>query len=227
MKLLLPSITILLCFLSIEQLTGQNKNDTIADSTTVLSEVKITGYLHEQKLWQTPASVASLSKKNIELLNNSSLVPVMNSIPGVRIEERSPSSYRISIRGSLVRSPYGVRNVKFYYNDFALTDAGGNTYLNALNVNDINGIEILKGPDGSLFGANSGGVVLLKSNTDTLSSVSAKVNGGYFGLFGEDFQLIKSKGKHFFNFKQSYQQSDGYRQNTQNHRSSSVSFVLI
>ncbi len=218
MKLRSRSITILLCLLSIEQVTAQSKKDSIPDSTTVLSEVKITGYLHEQRLWLTPASVAALSKKNIELLNNSSLVPAMNSIPGVRMEERSPGSYRLSIRGSLVRSPYGVRNVKIYYNDFALTDAGGNTYLNALNINDIDGIEILKGPDGSLFGANSGGVVLLKSNTDTLSSASARVYGGSFGLFGEAVQLNKSSGKHLYSFRQSYQQSDGYRQNTQNHR---------
>jgi len=218
MKLLLQSIAILLCLLSIEQVAAQSKKDSVSDSTTILPEVKITGYLHEQRLWQTPASVASLSKKNIELLNNSSLVPAMNSVPGVRMEERSPGSYRLSIRGSLVRSPYGVRNVKIYYNDFALTDAGGNTYLNALNVNDINGIEILKGPDGSLFGANSGGVVLLKSNTDTQTSAGVKLYGGSFGLFGEAAQLNKSSGKHFFSLRQSYQQSDGYRQNTKTHR---------
>jgi iron complex outermembrane receptor protein len=218
MKLLLISVTILPSLLRIGEVTAQGKKDSIPDSITVLSEVKITGYLHDQKLWQTPASVTSLSKRNIELHNNSSLVSAMNSVPGVRMEERSPGSYRLSIRGSLVRSPYGVRNVKVYYNDFALTDAGGNTYLNVLNVNDINGIEILKGPDGSLFGANSGGVVLLKSNTDTLSSVNAKLYGGSFGLFGEAVQLSKNSGKHFFSFRESYQQSDGYRENTKNHR---------
>ena len=42
------------------------------------------------------------------------------------MEERSPGSYRLSIRGSLLRSPFGVRNVKLYLDDFIFTDAGGN-----------------------------------------------------------------------------------------------------
>lgn len=202
----------------IQDVKAQSIKARLADSIVALKEIKINGYLYEQRLWQTPASVVTLSKENIALQSNSSLVSAMNTISGVRMEERSPGSYRLSIRGSLVRSPYGVRNIKIYYNDFALTDAGGNTYLNALNVNDIDGVEVLKGPDGSLFGANSGGVVLLKSNTDRASSAGAKLYGGSFGLFGEAAHYNQTSGKHFFSMKQSYQKSDGYRQNTNNHR---------
>ncbi|MEJ0103149.1 MAG: hypothetical protein WDO19_11585 [Bacteroidota bacterium] len=38
----------------------------------------------------------------------------MNNTPGVRMEERSPGSYRLNLRGSTLRSPFGVRNVKVY-----------------------------------------------------------------------------------------------------------------
>jgi iron complex outermembrane receptor protein len=48
------------------------------------------------------------------------------------MEERSPGSYRLNIRGSSLRSPFGVRNVKIYYNNIPFTDPGGNTYLNSL-----------------------------------------------------------------------------------------------
>ena len=68
--------------------------------------------------------------------------------------ERSPGSYRLSVRGSLLRSPWGVRNVKVYMDEFPLTDAGGNTYLNLIDTRSINRIEVLKGPHGGLFGAN-------------------------------------------------------------------------
>ncbi len=112
------------------------------------------------------------------------MVSALNTVPGVRMEERSPGSYRLSIRGSLLRSPFGVRDVKVYYDEIPLTDAGGNTYLNAIDVNSVQGIEVLKGPDGSLFGANSGGVVLVNPfgrNTD--SYVSAGLSAGSYGLF--------------------------------------------
>src|SRR5690606_17490485 len=95
--------------------------------------------------------------------------------------------YRLSLRGSLLRSPFGVRNVKVYLDEFPLTDAGGNTYLNLIDPRNIRNIEILKGPDGSLFGANSGGVVLLnvapKQNDPALS---LNVTGGSYGLFHEN-----------------------------------------
>ncbi|MCC8147255.1 MAG: TonB-dependent receptor [Bacteroidales bacterium] len=192
--------------------------DSIPVSSATSQEVVITGYLKPQFKLQTPTSVSILSKKDLELQSSQSMLPAVNTVPGVRMEERSPGSYRLSIRGSLIRSPYGVRNVKVYYNDFSLTDAGGNTYLNVLNVNDLSGIEVLKGPDGSLFGANSGGVVFLRSNVDTLSTLNIQGYGGSYGLFGESFHLSRNTGNHFWSIRQSFQRADGYRENTRNHR---------
>jgi len=188
------------------------------DTTLHLREVEVVGYMQPQLKVLTPNSVGLLTSKELEMQSVTSMVPAMNTIPGVRMEERSPGSYRLSIRGSLVRSPYGVRNVKVYYNDFALTDAGGNTYLNVLNVNDLSGIEILKGPDGSLFGANSGGVVLLKSNTDNKPAIDINGYAGSYGLLGEAFYLARNTGNHFWTIRQSYQRADGYRDNTKNYR---------
>jgi len=214
-------ISQLLCFFFTISLQAFNTQDSLkTDSNTIhhLEDIEIVGYIQPQIKRQTPTSVGFLTAKDIELQSVTSIVPAMNTIPGVRMEERSPGSYRLSIRGSLVRSPYGIRNVKVYYNDFALTDAGGNTYLNVLNVNDLSGIEILKGPDGSLFGANSGGVVLLKSNMDATSSLKLNAYSGSFGLFGESVYWAKKTGKHFLTVRQSYQRADGYRDNTKNYR---------
>ena len=196
----------------------ENPYLTREDSVLRLKEVQVMGYIQPQIKWQTPTSVSLLDAKELELQSVTSMVSAMNTAPGVRMEERSPGSYRLSIRGSLVRSPYGVRNVKIYYNDFALTDAGGNTYLNVLNVNDLQGIEILKGPDGSLFGANSGGVVFLESNTDTNQALKINAYGGSYGLFGNSIYLARNSGNHFWTVRQSYQRADGYRDNTNNYR---------
>jgi iron complex outermembrane receptor protein len=79
------------------------------------------------------------------------------------MEERSPASYRINIRGSSLRSPFGVRNVKVYWNDIPLTDPGGNTYFNQIALNDFSSIEIYKGPVSSMYGAGTGGLILMQS----------------------------------------------------------------
>ena len=155
----------------------------------------------------TPASIGIINSQQLQQHGDESLLPALNTIPGVRMEERSPGSYRLSIRGSLLRSPFGVRNVKVYVDDFPLTDAGGNTYLNLLDAKSIERVEILKGPDGSLFGANSGGVVLLntKGQQSDTSEIAFGLAGGSYGLLHENASLKLTSDRSQFSFNQAWQ----------------------
>ena len=198
---------------------AQNKPFVKTDTIRQLKPVTIKAYLSEQPVLSVPASVSVLSSAQLKQQPDVSFVTALNTIPGVRAEERSPGSYRLSIRGSLLRSPFGVRDVKIYVDEIPLTDAGGNTYLNAIDISNIRHIEILKGPDGSLFGANSGGVVLLSPvNRADSNYLSAGINGGSYGLFHEKISLQNTGERNRFNFNQSYQTYDGYRQNSRMHR---------
>lgn len=185
-----------------------------ADSVR-LTEVTVHSYLSNRPLLRLPSSATVVDEPELKKQSGQSLVPVMNTLPGVRMEERSPGSYRLSIRGSLLRSPFGIRNVKVYLEDFPLTDAGGNTYLNLLDLNIIHSIEVLKGPDGSLFGANSGGVVRINTiHPDTLNMVKIGTGGGSYGLF-QEYALVKHRfGKNNFAVGEGWQRSDGYRINS-------------
>ena len=183
------------------------------DTTRKLKPVTVRGYLSEQQVLQVPASVGVLSAKQLALQPNNSLVSAMNTVPGIRMEERTPGSYRLSIRGSLLRSPFGVRNVKIYFDEIPLTDAGGNTYLNALDMGSLHSIEILKGPDGSLFGANSGGVVLINPVSPVAdgSTASVNFNAGSYGLIHQNAAIRQKWGNNELNVSQGYQSYDGYR----------------
>jgi iron complex outermembrane receptor protein len=186
------------------------------DTLQQLEPVTVHGYLSDQPVLSVPASVSVIGKAQLSLQPDNSFVSVLNSVPGVRAEERSPGSYRLSIRGSLLRSPFGIRDVKIYYDEIPLTDAGGNSYLNAIDINSINHIEILKGPDGSLFGANSGGVVLLSPVNLKADSnyISAGLNGGSYGLIHENTALQQRSGNYTLNLNQGYESYGGYRQNS-------------
>lgn len=170
-------------------------------------EVVIVSY----SLQKSPASVDTVQPMQHQ--PSFTLVPGLNSMPGVRMEERSPGSYRLSIRGSLLRSPFGVRNIKIYLDDyFPLTDAGGNTYLNALDPSSIHSMEIWRGPYGSLYGANTGGVVRIRTyELQDTSNVKVSLNGGSYGLFHQTLGVQKKWKKHFLTLNQAYQRSDGYR----------------
>lgn len=190
-------------------LTGQEKDSL----SGLLKEVTITAYFTEKPVLRSTVSAAVIDSSQIQKQNGQSLVPVLNTVPGVRMEERSPGSYRLSIRGSLIRSPFGIRNTKVYMDEFPLTNAGGETYLNLIDVNSIYSIEILKGPDGSLFGANSGGVVkILPVNfRDEKSHVSFGAGTGSYGLFQENLGVQIRSMKNTIAVHQSWQRSDGYR----------------
>lgn len=185
------------------------------DSVKILQEVTIRSFEANRPLLQVPASVGLVMGTDLQRFNNTSLVSAVNNLPGIRMEERSPGSYRFSIRGSSLRSPFGVRNVKVYWNDLPLTDPGGNTYLNQLDANSISQIEIIKGPGSSLYGAGTGGVILLKSQqSENGNLVSASWMNGSYGM--KNYQLSLLQGGKSTNHLVSYQhhQSDGYREQT-------------
>lgn len=183
---------------------------TKKDSTQTLQEVTVKAYLSESKLFDLPSTVSLINKKQFAQNQTTSLAPILNSVAGVKMEERSPGSYRLSIRGSLLRSPFGVRNVKVYFDGLPLTDASGNTYLNLIDQSAISSVEVLKGPDGSLFGANSGGVLLLSSQGRG-DEIGFNANAGSYGFARENIHLQKNYDKYQYSFHQAYQYADGYR----------------
>ena len=197
---------------------------TLQDTTTRLDEVTVNAYFARQPLLRLTTSAGVVGNTTLNSQSGTTLLPAINTVPGVRMEERSPGSYRLSIRGSLLRSPFGVRNVKVYLDEIPLTDAGGNTYFNLLDAAGVAGIEVLKGPDGSLFGANSGGVVLIRpqgmeDHPDHRASLQVK--GGSYGMFHEQLTTtLNPSAGYRFGFSQAYQRADGYRQNSAMSRAS-------
>ena len=197
----------LFCF-SLSSFAQQEQGDT----TQTLQEVSVRAYEQNRKLIQVPASVIIITKSQLSRFSNTSILPAINSNPGVRMEERSPGSYRLNIRGSSLRSPFGVRNVKTYYNDIPYTDPGGNTYLNLLGFNNIQSLEIIKGPGSSLYGAGTGGVLLIKNdNSNWHSGLAFDFSAGSFGLnnLNTNLQLGKDAFQNTFNYLQL--SSHGYR----------------
>ena len=195
------------------QALGQEQKDSAAS----LASIVVRGYESNAKRIDVPASISTISRADLQQFSSYSMLPAFNAVAGVRLEERSPGSYRLSIRGSLLRSPFGVRNVKVYMDDIMLTDAGGNAYLNLLDVNSIGGAEVIKGPAGSIYGAGTGGALLLsgaslsgESQQDT-SMLSIKASGGRYGTFNETVQYQLKQGAYSINALQGHFQSDGFR----------------
>jgi iron complex outermembrane receptor protein len=191
------------------------------DSLQKLEEVYIPGKWHPIRLLESTTAVGLIKREHRWSTPGLSLLDAFNQKSGVRMEERSPGSYRLSVRGSLVRSPFGVRNVKIYWGDIPMTDASGNTYFNLIDPAALQSATVLKGPDGSLFGANSGGVIHLNMSPEASKPFQGEVQvkGGGFGLFQQHIQGAWNNQKGYQgHVHQGFQDQLGYRDHSAMHR---------
>ena len=201
---------------SAKMVAGKKMNIILYNNNDILPEAVIKAYESNTALRNIPATVSILGKADLERYSNTSFIAAVNTVPGVKMDERSPGSYRLSIRGNLLRSPFGVRNIKVYWNGIPFTDANGNTYLNQVGFNNIGKMEILKGPAGSMYGAGTGGVVLLSSRTpaNDENSISFNALAGSYGTVASDVSYKNSNENSNINLSFSHQQSDGWRNHT-------------
>ncbi len=177
-----------------------------------LDEVVVVGYEGNRSIMETPASISSIKTEQLFLFDSHTFLTGMNSLPGIRMEERAPGSYRVSIRGSSLRSPFGVRNVKVYWNGLPFTEPTGSTALNLLGTENISSAEIIKGPAGSVYGAGNGGVLLL-SNAPAANATQVETSGsvGSFGAMRYAAKYIKKMDGGLLQYSYAKQKSDGYR----------------
>lgn len=189
------------------------------DSVISLSKVIITAFSQNRYIPEATASVNVIDRRALARYSNISILQALNNTAGVRMEERSPGSYRINIRGGTLRSTFGVRNTKVYWNDLPLTDPGGNTYLNQLSYYNISSLEIIKGPGSSLYGAGSGGVILLNSDLGKdINSINAVIVSGSYGTTNFDLSVNGGSGSGQHKLDYAHQNSDGYRDHTKMRR---------
>lgn len=189
------------------------------DSVRVLENVVVTAFESHSRIISTPAAVSRVGSVDLNRSDNSTILQAINTKPGVRMDERSPGSYRLNIRGSSMRSPFGVSNVKVYYDGIPLTGPGGSTDLNMLGFYNVQSVEIVRGPAGSMYGAGTGGALFINSEPDVFEpGLSAGYTYGSYNL--NNINLSLKFGNTGANSSVNFQHinSDGYRDHTKMRR---------
>lgn len=179
-----------------------------------LDEVTVVAYDGNRRLLETPGAISVIPVVSLSSYSETSVVQAFNSVSGIRLEERAPGSYRVAIRGSSLRAPFGVRNVKIYWNDIPFTQPSGGTPFNLLDVSNFGKVEVIKGPAGSTYGAGTGGAVLINSFDKNLQRNNTAF-GTSFGSFGLQRYTVESNNRFengVISAKYARQLSDGYRE---------------
>ncbi len=160
------------------------------DSGTDMQEVVITAEKRNSTVQETPESIEALSGQDLQARGVPSLAELAEGTPGVSLKSEGPSQTEIEMRG-MTSSGGNSATVGFYLDDIPLTGPAGAQNGHVVidpDLYDLNRIEILRGPQGTLFGSGSmGGTVRLITNQpdllqfqSTAQSILSGTDGGGF-----------------------------------------------
>ena len=158
-----------------------------AQSQATIEEVVVTSRKKEEGLQSVPLSVSALGEEALEQKGVNVFEDYLLQLPGVTAGGSGPGNNTIYIRGLASTTPAlttaGVAglapNVSFYLDEQPLAQPGRNLDVYAA---DISRVEVLSGPQGTLFGASSqAGVVRMITNKPVIgeSESSLEVESRY------------------------------------------------
>ena len=200
-----------LFFNGIVYVFSQVKKDTI-----VLPEIILEASPIKNSLQTAASAVSVISSAAINKIDGIILTPVLNTIPGIFMQQGSLNTNRITIRGIGARSQFGTNRVKAYLDGIPLSSGEGETVIEDIDVASIEKIEIIKGPNSTSFGSGLGGVIhLFSRETPVLESFGKSTTTfGSYGLLQQ--RLLGGYSDANSNVYSSYSdlQSDGYRANS-------------
>jgi iron complex outermembrane recepter protein len=152
-----------------------------------LEEIVVTADRRQEKLQDVPIAVTALGTDAIERLRINGIDDLARNVPSLTFSELSPGEVRLSMRG--ITSQTGLAPVVGYYLDDVAFENRSGVWAGVSNIDyfDLDRIEVLRGPQGSLFGAGAmGGAVRLITAQPDPSQVIVKLEGGASTTAGGD-----------------------------------------
>lgn len=129
--------------------------------THELEEVSVTATRIERKTAEVPASVTVVGEETIQETQMFNIKEVLQGTPGVLIDTRNQGyDSRMIIRGAGLKARYGVRDIMVLLDGVPITDPDSLTRLDFIDTQLIQQVEVVKGPNSTLWGANAAGGVV-------------------------------------------------------------------
>ena len=154
-------------------------------SVAGLEEVTVTANRREENLQNVPIAITALTGETLSQLNVTTFEDYVKFVPNVTSQGLGPGQNNIYMRG-LATGVTGLQgsgvvgpfpNVAVYLDDQSAQLPGRNLDVYAA---DLERVEVLEGPQGTLFGAGAqAGVVRYITNKPKLDKFSANLNAGY------------------------------------------------
>ena len=131
------------------------------ETISQVEEITVTGLKHEQALQDVPASIQALTEETLEAMGADDFTDYARNVPALNFADLGPNRVEINLRG-MGKLSAGNATVGVYIDDIAVADSFNNPDLKLF---DVERVEILRGPQGTLYGESSmGGAIRLLTN---------------------------------------------------------------
>jgi len=154
---------------------------TVAAGSGGLEEIIVTANkLNAQKVLDIPASIQAISGDSLQNISASGIMSIAGEVPGLSIQDLGPGDKKYVIRGI---NSTGDATTGVYYGEAVISgsnadDGGG--FESDIRLYDLNRVEVLRGPQGTLYGASSmSGTIRFVPNSPDLNNL-----GGYVTMEG-------------------------------------------
>jgi outer membrane receptor protein involved in Fe transport len=159
--------------------SGQGQNVAAGEDQGFLQDIVVTAQKREESLQNVPASISVLTGARLEELHGNSLTEYASYLPGVTaFGSGSPGQNTIVLRG--VRPITGGQTTGTYIDDVPFGSSGAYSGSSGLALDllpyDLDRLEVLRGPQGTLYGASSmGGLIKYALKPADTSEASLRV----------------------------------------------------
>ena len=154
---------------------------SVAANAGALDEIVVTANkLNAQKVLDIPASIQAISGDTLQSQGASNIMSIAGQIPGLSIQDLGPGDKKYVIRGI---NSTGDATTGVYFGEAVISgsnadDGGG--FESDVRLYDLNRVEVLRGPQGTLYGASSmSGTIRFVPNSPDLNTL-----GGYLTMEG-------------------------------------------
>src|SRR3954469_263127 len=173
--------------------TGQESAAQAANQPPVAqasgADIIVTATKRASRVQDVPFSINAQTQADIERANAKTLEDISHNVAGLTVQNLGPGQSQVSIRGvsagQIVRDQPGVKEQVGIYLDESPVSLS--LFTPDFDLFDLNRVETLRGPQGTLFGAGSvGGTIRYITNQPKLGVVEGQVEGGINVLKGGD-----------------------------------------
>ena len=145
-----------------------------------LAEITVTAEKYNSTIQNTPISISALSGTQLTAAGIATIEDVARDIPGLSIRSAGPGLTELEARG-LASNGGAAPTVGFYLDEVPLTppalSQSGKVVIDP-NLYDVDRVEVLRGPQGTLYGSGSmGGTVKIVTNQPKLDTLEGSFQG--------------------------------------------------